>query len=124
MKHTFLSMFAVGIVLVACTTTSDTDPAVADANVVNVAVGGSAGNQFSPAEVTVKPGQTVRWTFGTGSHNVQSGAECGKPDGTFSSGPPPSTGTYDKKFDAAGDFPYYCDNHCSMGMKGIVHVKP
>lgn len=123
MKKSFLSILAVGLVVTACTSTSDTDPAVADANVVNVAVGGANGNQFSPAEITIKVGQTVRWTFGSGSHNVVSG-DCAKPDGKFTSGPVPSTGTLDHKFDAAGDFPYNCDAHCTMGMKGIVHVTP
>lgn len=124
MKNSFLSILAVGLAVAACSSTTDSDPAVTDANVVNVAVGGTAGNQFSPAEVTVKVGQTVRWTFGAGSHNVQSGTACGSPDNKFTSGPAPSTGTFERKFDTAGDFPYYCDVHCSMGMKGIVHVTP
>jgi plastocyanin len=124
MKKSFLSVLAVGLVVAACSSASDTNATANDANVVNVAVGGANGNQFSPAEVHIKVGQTVRWTFGPGAHNVVSGAECGKADGKFTSGAPPSSGTLDHLFDTAGEFPYYCDVHCTMGMKGIVHVTP
>lgn len=115
----------VGLLVVACSSATDTDPATSDANVTNVQVGGTAGNQFSPAEVTVKVGGKVRWTFAGGAHNVVSGAACGAPDDKFAgSGKVPSTGTYEQLFATAGDYPYYCDAHCSMGMKGIVHVVP
>ncbi len=45
---------------------------------VDVTVG--PGNSFSPADVTIQAGDSVRWTNGAGSHNVQSD------DGSFSSG--------------------------------------
>lgn len=131
MKKSFLSTLvtstaALGLVgLVACSS-SDTDPvANDDANVTQVTVGGAAGNQFSPAEVTIKVGEKVRWTFQSGSHNVVAGADCSAPDAaTFSSGDPVTSGTFEHLFDKAGDFPYQCTNHCTMGMTGVVHVTP
>jgi plastocyanin len=113
-------VIAFGAVIVpAC---SSEDPlAVADNNVVNVKV---TNNVFEPAEVKVKVGQTVRWTWAGGTHNVVSGPDCATEDGKFKSGAPQGGGTFDKKFETAGTFPYYCQPHCSMGMTGQVVVEP
>src|SRR4051794_11827902 len=108
MMKSLLSLVAVGLVVAACSSSTDT-ATTNDANVINIAVGGVNGNQFSPADVTVKVGQTVRWTFMGGTHNVVSGTECAKTDGNFKSGSPVGSGTFDKLFDTAGDFPYYCE---------------
>lgn len=112
--------------MIGCT--GDDDPAVTDdANVVKVSVAGNNGNNFSPAQVRIKVGQTVRWTWmgGGASHNVVSGANCTTDDKFRSPGGP--TGqigtTFDRKFDVAGTFPYYCEPHCDMGMKGEVIVE-
>ena len=99
MKKTFLSILAVGLVVAACSSATDTDPAVDDANVVKIEVGGANANNFSPAEVTIKVGQTVRWTFGSGTHNVVSGAEGGKPVGKGTGGDGAGTGTLDLLFE-------------------------
>ncbi len=77
---------------------------------------------FAPATVTVKVGDTVRWTF-NGFHNVVSGAEC-MGDGKFTSGLPMAVTTFDHTFTEAGTFPYFCQPHCSSGMKGTVTVTP
>lgn len=126
MKKSFLSIVGVGLVVAACSSASDTDPTVQDANVTTVNVGGTAGNQFSPAEVTVKVGSKVRWNFAAGgSHNVVSGADCANPQpATFSSGEPGAVTTFEHLFETAGDFFYQCTLHCSMNMKGVVHVTP
>lgn len=84
-------------------------------------------NVFTPALVTVKVGDTVKWVWGGGSHNVVSGANC-LPDGTppkFTSGALTSdtTFTYSHVFDTAGSFDYFCDAHCTVGMTGKVVVQ-
>lgn len=84
-----------------------------------VSVTGS--NTFEPATVTVKVGQTVRWNWTGGSHDVISGTSC-SPDGKFSSGPVQTSGSFEHQFDAAGTFDYYCTPHCDMGMVGKVIV--
>ncbi len=96
-------------------TSASTDPA---AKVV------VEGHVFDPPEVHVKVGQTVRWVWVSGSHNVVSGTSC-TPDGKFTSGSselgPGSQ--FDHAFDAPGTFPYYCDPHCGVGMIGKVVVE-
>jgi plastocyanin len=82
----------------------------------------ASGASFSPAEVRIKAGETVRWSFTGGSHNVVSGTGC-SPDGKFTSGATKSSGSFDKTFDVAGTYEYYCDPHCGMGMKGTVIVE-
>ena len=81
----------------------------------------ASGKSFSPADVSVRVGEIVRWNFLAGDHNVVSGDGC-NPDGKFRSGAPQKSGTYVRRFDVDGDFPYFCETHCEDGMKGIVHV--
>ena len=87
---------------------------------------------FTPKHVTIDAGDTVRWTWGLGIHDVESGSG-GAHDGIFDSGSPVvSPGlTYDVTFDAAflaahpvpGDvYGYYCTIHVSFGMEGSVTV--
>lgn len=70
---------------------------------------------FKPASVTVASGQSVRWTFADGDlpHNVDFGS--------FRSGDPVTTGTYEHTFAQPGTFSYHCDVHPNM--QGIVTVK-
>ena len=104
----------------ACSAADDGVDATNSAAVVEVQV---SNNQFTPPSVTVKAGQTVRWTWAGGTHNVVSGADCSTDDGNFKSGAPQAGGTFEKKFEAAGTFPYHCEVHCAMGMKGEVIVQ-
>ncbi len=122
MKKTFAFALAVlSVAIIPACSSEDTDGG-GDGNaddVVNVQV---TSNQFTPASVKVKVGQTVRWTWAGGIHDVVSGTSC-QDDGKFKSGAPMGGGTYEKKFDTAGTFPYFCTPHCQMGMKGEVIVE-
>jgi plastocyanin len=80
-------------------------------------------NRFSPASVHVKKDDVVRWTWSGGLHNVVSGQSC-TPDGQFSSGPEATSGSFERKFETVGTFPYFCTPHCDMGMTGEVIVEP
>ena|SRR5688572_5656989 len=82
------------------------------------------GHDFDPPEVRIKVGATVKWTWVSGSHNVVSGSSCTS-DGKFTSGANTvgPGATFEKKFDAAGTFPYFCDPHCGAGMTGKVIVE-
>lgn len=118
-----MKRIALGLAFVLTTACSSEDPATTnDANVVNVKV---LPNRFDPPSVTIKVGQTVRWTWSGGVHNVVSGAACPPEpgDGKFKSGAPMAGGTFDKKFETAGTYPYYCEPHCSTGMKGEIVVE-
>ena len=94
---------------------------------VNVGMGGAT---FSPKSVTIKVGESVRWVWIGGNHNVVSGN--GAPDNKFcnpnnmSGANAPVVGagtTYEFKFTQAGSFPYYCVPHFGAGMTGTVTVQ-
>jgi plastocyanin len=86
-----------------------------------VAIVDATGNSFSPADITIREGEIVRWNFLGGEHNVVSGADCAADD-KFRSGVPQKAGTYVRRFDVEGEFPYFCETHCNDGMKGVVRV--
>jgi len=79
-------------------------------------------SSFDPGTITVKVGETVKWNWSEGTHNVVSGTNC-TPDAKFSSGDPVEGGTFEQKFDTAGTFEYFCSVHCSAGMVGKVIVQ-
>jgi plastocyanin len=103
------------------TATTTTLPSVAQ----TVAVGAD-GFTFTPATFDIAVGETVRWEWAAGGHNVvasntPSGADWsgtpGAPDRTFSSGH-----TYTHEFTVAGEYSYYCAPHRSLDMKGSFTV--
>lgn len=83
---------------------------------ITVSGGGLA---FSPATVTVDAGQPVCWTWSGTEHTVKAD------DGTFTSGPPASSVTFQRTFNTPGTFGYYCQVHGSTtgGMRGTVVVR-
>lgn len=76
---------------------------------------------FSPAQLTINTGDTVRWTNKQGTHNVVSD------DNLFTSGDPSSTNwVYEFVFDSPGTYRYYCVLHGGpngSGMAGIITVE-
>ncbi len=91
------------------------------------------GIAFIPADLTIAVGDTVRWVWVSGFHDVNSG-ETGAPagDGRFGSGDPvfPPM-TFDFVFDqafldanpvAGNVYPYYCSVHFGFGMTGTITV--
>jgi len=90
------------------------------------------GFDFIPKDITIDVGDTVRWTWGLGLHDVESGVG-GIADGIFDSGAPiilpghTFSVTFDAAFVAANPVPgdvynYYCTIHVPMGMEGSVTV--
>jgi plastocyanin len=75
---------------------------------------------FVPADLTIAPGDTVRWTNVEGSHNVLAN------NGSFTSGPVASGNwVFSHTFNSEGDFRYFCQLHggaAGFGMAGIVRV--
>lgn len=84
-----------------------------------VIVGGTS-NTFSPSDLTVNVGDTVKWANKGGFHNVVAD------DASFTSGDPSAEPwVYDHVFLAEGDNPYHCVVHGGsggVGMSGVVHV--
>jgi len=77
--------------------------------------------QFSPATVTIQPGDTVRWVWINGAHSTTSGSAC-TPDGSWDSGVQSAPFEFSVTFFEPGAFPYYCIPHCAQGMVGTVVV--
>jgi len=79
------------------------------------------GNTFSPAQLTIQAGDTVRWSNAGGIHNVVADG------GAFGSGAASGNSwVYSFTFQNAGSFPYYCEVHGGpggAGMSGVVTVQ-
>jgi plastocyanin len=79
------------------------------------------GMTFSPANVTVAPGEMVTWNFNE-LHTSTSDSQIG-PE-TWDSGQL-SSGTFSHTFNTPGTYPYHCFIHSSPGgtlMNGVVEV--
>ncbi len=90
------------------------------------------GITFSAPDLTVTVGDTVRWVWIDGFHNVESGVG-GTHDGIFRSGDPTAAAgtTFELVFDQAfldanpqtnNSYPYYCFVHVGVGMIGTITV--
>jgi plastocyanin len=77
--------------------------------------------QFSPDNLTIEVGDTVRWSNVEGTHNVLAD------DNSFTSGPAaPAPWTFEHVFTATGNNPYYCEPHGGAGgsgMSGVIIVE-
>ena len=96
-------------------------PAMGNAATIPVTVGDN-GFRFSPASVTIHPGDTVRWTWSSSGHSSTSGAP-GHPSGLWDSTVLNQGAVFSHTFNTAGSFPYYCTPHgACCGMTGVVTV--
>ena len=109
--HRLLAVATLAAALAACSDSSgpgtEADISVAD-------------NAFSPSALTVDVGATVTWEWTGGSpHNV-TWVGPGAPAASATQ----TTGTYERTFDAAGSYDYYCTIHgtATSGMRGTVTV--
>ncbi|MFQ6110697.1 MAG: cupredoxin family copper-binding protein [Nitrospinota bacterium] len=84
--------------------------------VVEVVIKGFA---YRPAEITISPGQSVRWIHKDAApHTVTSGV--GKPDGKFDSGNMTVGASFTQTFTSPGTYSYYCAIHPFMKAKVVV----
>lgn len=106
------------------------DPAAAQAAPSKVTIKGTAENKWDPADATVKPGGTVTFEVAGGAtHPVVSG-DGSNPAGDdrfddSGCGLAQMTKVGDScqvKFPKAGSYPYFCQVHVSLGMKGVITV--
>jgi plastocyanin len=101
-------------------------PTVAMSATVDVTVG-NGGFFFSPSSVTIRLGDTVRWTFSSGGHSTTSGSP-GMPNGLWDSGIRNQGAVFTHTFPAVGTFPYYCTPHgacCNMvGNVSVANASP
>jgi plastocyanin len=82
----------------------------------------TSANRFSPGDVTITPGTTVRWVADTGGHTVT--PDNAAQAGVWASAALNAAGaTFQHTFTTVGDFNYHCIPHQSLGMTGTVHVR-
>lgn len=106
-------------ILSACLLTVLVSGADAATHTVN-----QVGLTFDPADITIDVGDTVEWVHSFGVHTVTNGTGPTDPlVGTLFDAPL-SGGTFSYTFTTAGDVPYFCRPHFSLGMTGIVRVNP
>ena len=97
--------------------------------IVDVAVG-LDGFTFTPDNVNISVGDTVRWTWSSSGHSVSSGPPCfvdsqfcSPDDSNCPAGALSNSGTvYTHTFAEPGVYSYFCHAHCSIGMTGVVNV--
>jgi len=84
-----------------------------------------SGLTWVPNEISIEVGDTVEWIYTAGSHTVTHGTDDSNPpldqklfDEPLTSGA--SLVTY--TFLDAGDVPFYCRPHRTLGMTGVIHV--
>lgn len=82
-------------------------------------------NIFTPKDITIDVGQTVRWVNKGGDHNIN-GSQSTFPANPMSFGngqPSTDLWSYDFTFTQTGFYNYQCDPHAAIGMRGTVTVK-
>jgi plastocyanin len=121
----------VGATTTTITSGATTTTTLAMPRTHTVMVGNGGALAFTPANLTIRAGDTVRWVWGSGGHSVVSGTN-GNADNRFCSpsnggcGNPPLSNMgamYEHAFAQAGTFPYYCSVHFSLGMTGTIKVE-
>ncbi len=81
---------------------------------------------YSPQNITITVGETVKWENTQGTHNVN-GAQTtfpNNPESFFSGDPVPATWDFFHTFNTVGTYDYQCDQHVNQGMVGTVTVVP
>lgn len=100
--------------------------------VQHVVVAGANGMlTFTPDPVVIKVGESVRWDFATGGHNVVSGSNgiadnkfCSPANQGCANAPPsPASTSYTFVFTNAGTYPYFDRFSFQQGMKGTITVQ-
>jgi len=83
---------------------------------------GAGGLKFTPQNVTIQAGDTVKWVWAASGHSSTSGTP-GNPDGMWDSGVQNSGFIFNQTFTTAGTFNYFCSPHgLCCGMIGSVTV--
>tara|TARA_Y100001970_G_scaffold186763_1_gene227150 strand:- start:3462 stop:3983 length:522 start_codon:yes stop_codon:yes gene_type:complete len=117
-----LLVFALGISLLSLQTTSIAVESESHADDVIVVTVDSTNLQFSPSEVVITEGQTVRF-FWSGEFLEHNAIES---TGFFNSGTPETEVDYSFTFDPGTNntYSYICEPHESLNMVGTIIVNP
>ena len=137
-----LGLVSLLVVIGACSSTTTSVPNATDSGIAKDGSDGSDGGAgtdasegatkhtvkvtnfaYTPAELTIKVGDTVEWVWVEGTHTVSSGTGC-VADKKIESGQESAPFTFQHTFTEAGTVSYLCDymQHCAKGQKGVVVV--
>lgn len=123
---------ALGLALAACSEAKDTGlPAGPTKQPANTNLVEAVDSAFEPKSLEVKPGVEVTWEFaGSAPHNVKfvtvAGVDSHPTCATDIAACSKKGDEFKHKFDAAGEFLYYCVIHGTangQGMAGTIVVK-
>jgi plastocyanin len=121
MKRVLISLLALTVIiamLTGCTNNpsspNPTAPETHDISMTN--------SMFSPATITINEGDTIRWTNNDIRAHTSTSGTNGVPDGIWNSNDVAPGNTYERVFNAAGTFPFYCMHHWQTGMTGTITV--
>jgi plastocyanin len=79
-------------------------------------------SEFTPKELTIKPGDTVRWVWVAGAHQILDGEPSGDTVGEIFKFPISSAAPeHERVFDKAGVFPYFAEGTAEM--TGVITVQ-
>jgi plastocyanin len=81
---------------------------------------------YSPRCLRISVGTSVAFTGDFSSHPLRPGLAPGQSGTASPNTPIQATGSGTSKtfiFNAAGDYPFYCENHHAQGMMGVVRVR-
>ena len=114
---------AVLVAAVAAALASGAGSATGTTFTVTVGPGGSFA--YDPATQEIRAGDTIHWVWESDFHSTTSGACTGSTcvrNGLWDSGVHDTGFTFDRTFEAAGTFPYFCSVHQSF-MRGTIVVQ-
>lgn len=80
-------------------------------------------SSFNPSNLTIQQGDTVKWQWISGFHTTTSGEPAGTADGTWDALMDPSNQSFQRQFNSAGSFPYFCKFHWASGMTANLTVE-
>ncbi len=81
-------------------------------------------NKFSPKDIVINEGESVRWINVQGFHNVNGSTDIypNNPEGFTNGAAASGSWVFDFTFNTAGVYDYQCDPHVGLGMVGTVTV--
>ena len=102
------------------TPTGPNNPSPPATGVVTVRL--TAGLNFSPAEVVIAPGATIRWVNEAAMTHTITPDDLNQ-SGAWASRTVTAAGeTFEQTFQAVGDYPYHCNPHAGS-MRGTIRVR-
>jgi plastocyanin len=81
------------------------------------------GTSFSPADVSIAPGTTVRWVNGDGQAHTVTPNNSGQTGVWARQASSTSGAIFLHTFSGAGEYGYHCEPHQAQGMTGVVRVQ-